>query len=343
MSFAPTAEFDHAPQSPAAEAGEKPVLNVTDYLPQMVWATAPDGAVNYFNAQWYAFTGVKPGTTDGDAWTDVVHPEDQDKAAASWAQACQSGEPYEVEYRLQHNSGDFRWILARGLPIRDSNGSIQRWVGTCTDIDESKQLEQQYELFSRELNHRIKNIFTVVGSLVALSARNHPEARDFADDLAQRLAALGRAHELARPVSRDAAAAASDTASLHHLLARIFEPHPAYEEKRIVVAGADLPIGDHALTALSLLFHELTTNALKHGALSDDGRVELAIRNDGEQLHITWRETGGPPIAGEPSQTGFGTRLADLSVRRQLGGTLAYRWLPTGLELEATLPVSRLG
>lgn len=343
MTVAPLADMDWKPHTPAAGGRDYHSLNVTDYLPQMVWATGPDGQVSYYNAQWYAFTGAAPGTTYGNGWADIIHPDDQARAFERWEQSRISGEPYEVEYRLQHADGGHRWVLARALPVRDHNGGIERWVGTCTDIDDSKQMEQQYELFSRELNHRIKNIFTVMGSLVALSVRNHPEARDFADDLGQRLAALGRAHELARPVARDADPADSDAASLHHLLEKIFAPHPSYEDGRILVTGDDLPIGDHALTALSLLFHELTTNALKHGALSADGRVELTVRNDGDQLHLIWREVGGPVVSGEPKESGFGTKLADLSVRRQLGGALLYRWLPSGLELEAILPVNRLG
>lgn len=331
-----------AVDAPAVAMKADLTLHVTDFMPQMVWATGPDGRADYYNAQWYDFTGAEPGSTDGDAWTDLVHPDDRARACDAWRRSVESGEPYEVEYRLRHNSGDYRWTLARALPVRDRNGGLLRWIGTCTDIDDSKQLEQQYELFSRELNHRIKNIFTVVGSLLALSARNRPEARDFAEDLGQRLEALARAHELARPAARNAEPADGAEASLHHLLERIFAPHQAYEEGRILVTGEDIPIADHALAALSLLFHELTTNALKHGGLSADGRVDLFIRKDGERLHLTWRETGGPPVDGAPGESGFGTRLADLSVRRQLGGTLAYRWLPAGLELEAILPVNRL-
>lgn len=328
-------------------------MNVSDFLPQMVWATGPDGGVEYYNRQWYAFTGAAPGSTYGNGWVHVIHPDDQARALRRWEQSRDTGEPYEVEYRLQHSGGGYRWVLARALPIRNNAGQIERWVGTCTDIDDNKQMEQQYELFSRELNHRIKNIITVVGSLVAMSARNHPEARAFAGDLADRLAALGRAHDLARPTGADERAAGepgghAGAAHLHELLGRIFAPHPAYEDGRIEVEGADIAIGERAVTALSLLFHELTTNALKHGALSAGGpaaggRVRLSIRKDGEKLHLRWCEAGGPAINGAPTSSGFGTRLADLSVRRQLGGVLVYDWQPGGLQLEVVLPVSRLG
>lgn len=318
-----------------------------DYMPQMVWATGPDGEIEYYNAQWHAFTGTERGKTQIRDWAEHIHEEDRAAAWQGWLKSRDEGQTYEGEYRLCDANGRYHWVLARALPVRDADGALIRWIGTFTDIDDNKQLEQQYELFSRELNHRIKNVFTVVGSLVALSVRNHPEAADYAAELGQRLSALGRAHDLARPTVQNGQQAAqpaeSSEARLHDLLARVFAPHPAYEDGKIRVSGEDIRIGDRALTALSLLFHELTTNALKHGALATDGQVGLSSRVQGDRLHLVWQESGGPVVAGEPAETGFGSRLADLSVRRQLGGTLLYRWLPSGLELEAILPINRLG
>lgn len=317
-----------------------------DYMPQMVWATGPEGRIEYYNAQWHAFTGTERGKTAVIDWSEFIHEDDRDSAWQGWEKCRNDGQPYEGEYRLRDAGGRYHWVLARALPVRDAEGGLIRWIGTFTDIDDNKQLEQQYELFSRELNHRIKNVFTVVGSLVALSARNHPEARDYAAELGQRLAALGRAHDLARPAVQNvqnAQPAERGEAWLHDLLSRVFAPHPAYEEGSIRISGEDIRIGERALTSLSLLFHELTTNALKHGALATDGQVDLSSHVQGSMLHLIWRESGGPAVTGAPAETGFGTRLVDLSVRRQLGGTLMYRWQSSGLELEAILPINRLG
>src|SRR5207237_2816420 len=140
-------------------------------MPQMVWSTQPDGAHDYYNAQWYVFTGVPAGSTDGEGWYARFAPADQERAWARWRHSLKTGEPYEIEYRLRHHSGEYRWTLGRALPVRDENGEIIRWVGTCTDIHEQKGIAQQNEILSRELSHRIKNIIAVVTALIVLSAR----------------------------------------------------------------------------------------------------------------------------------------------------------------------------
>lgn len=111
-------------------------------IPQMVWSTRPDGFHDFFNDRWYEFTGVPSGSTDGAGWNDMFHPEDQEHSWRVWRQSLESGEPYEVEYRLRHRSGEYRWVLGRALPVRSADGSIVRWMGTCTDIADLKAAEQ---------------------------------------------------------------------------------------------------------------------------------------------------------------------------------------------------------
>lgn len=322
-----------------------PSLHLMDCVPQIIWSASADGGRDYFNAQWYAFTGAEVGSTNGMAWATILHPDDRPMMLEKWQNCVATGTPLETEYRLRHHSGSFRWTLARALPIRDDAGHIVRWIGTSTDIEDKKRLEQEHELLAGELKHRIENIFTVVGSLLALSARGRPEAREFADDMAARLGALRAAQDMLRlpgPLAK-AKAASDQPAYLHQLLHRIFAPHPALQEGRILVQGDDVPIGEVALTPLALLFHELTTNALKYGALLDDGCVLVQSRMENGQLKLTWTETGGPTLSGPPETTGFGTDLATLSVRRQLGGELQRFWKPEGLELQAIVPLERLG
>ncbi len=162
---------------------------LTDAMPQMVWSTRPDGFHDYYNARWYEFTGVSDGSTDGEDWNSMFHPDDQERAWARWLHSLETGEPYEVEYRLRHRSGVYRWTLGRALPVRDDAGEIVRWIGTCTDIDDAKRAAEQNELLSRELAHRIKNIFAVIAGLIGISVRQNPEARSFATDLRQRIVA----------------------------------------------------------------------------------------------------------------------------------------------------------
>ena len=108
---------------------------ITDSIDQMVWSTLPDGYHDYYNQRWYDYTGVPQGSTDGVGWNDMFHPDDQERAWRVWRHSLATGEPYHIEYRLRHRSGGYRWVLGRAQPVRDAEGRIVRWYGTCTDID----------------------------------------------------------------------------------------------------------------------------------------------------------------------------------------------------------------
>jgi len=260
----------------------------------------------------------------------MFHPDDQERAWAAWRHSLATGEPYEIEYRLRHRSGEYRWTLGRALPVRDDHGTILRWIGTCTDIDDAKRAATQNELLSRELSHRIKNIFSVVNGLIGLSARREPECREFASRLQKRLAALGRAHEFVRPHSEESRPLVGDT-TLKAMLNDLFAPYAAIEHGRLTLDGEDVPIDDAGATSVSMIFHELATNAAKYGALSiEGGRVEISIAREDDVLTIDWREHGVDGLS-VPTREGFGSRLTELSVR-QLGGSIERRWHPTGLQ-----------
>jgi PAS domain S-box-containing protein len=314
---------------------------LTDAMPQMVWSTRPDGFHDYYNARWYEFTGVPVGSTDGEGWNGMFHPDDQEPAWARWRHSLATGEPYEIEYRLRHRSGSYRWTLGRALPVRDETGAIVRWIGTCTDIDDAKRAAEQNELLSRELSHRIKNIFAVIAGLIGLSLRQAPEARSFATSLRDRIAALGRAHEFVRPHSEESRPTLGRT-TLRDMLTELFKPYPAMDSGRIEIFGADIAIDDRGATPLALLFHELATNAAKYGALStEEGRIDLTLAIVGENAVMTWMEHGAPPLAA-PQTTGFGTRLCDISVEKQLGGHLTRSWEPEGLKVVVTVRLANL-
>jgi PAS domain S-box-containing protein len=134
--FADAAEAEAIQALRESEATFRERLNA---IPQMVWSTLPDGSHDFFNDRWYEFTGVPAGSTDGDAWVDVFHEDDQPRTTARWQHSLTTGEPYEVEYRLRDRTGIYRWVLGRALPIRDTQGDIVRWMGTCTDVDAFKR------------------------------------------------------------------------------------------------------------------------------------------------------------------------------------------------------------
>ncbi len=112
---------------------------ITDALPQMVWSCTADGFHDYFNSQWYEFTGTSPGSSDGEDWSNIIHPDDKVSLSKKWTHSLKTGESYENECRVKHQSGHYRWVLGRALPLRDEFGKIVRWMGTCTDIQEMRE------------------------------------------------------------------------------------------------------------------------------------------------------------------------------------------------------------
>ena len=331
---------EHAADRRAGEQEAK-FRTLADTMPQMVWSTLPDGYHDYYNARWYEFTGMPAGSTDGEGWNGMFHPDDQDRAWAVWRHSLTTGDPYEIEYRLRDARGDYRWVLGRALPIRDEDGGITRWFGTCTDIHDSKQAQQQREIITHELSHRIKNIFAVIGGLITFSTRHHPEMKPAAADLRERIVALGRAHDLVRPHS-DASRPGKRQDSLHGLLDELLVAYRSDGAPRIRIEGDDHAIDDRSATPLALLFHELATNAAKYGALSiADGVVTINARKVENLVELIWAETGGPAVV-VPTREGFGSKLIELSVARQMAGEVRREWLPGGLVATLAVPASAM-
>lgn len=310
---------------------------LADAMPQMVWSTRPDGFHDYYNARWYEFTGVPAGSTDGEGWNGMFHPEDQPRAWSAWRHSLATGDPYEIEYRLRNADGAYRWTLGRALPIRDQDGAIIRWFGTCTDIHDQKMIQAQREIVAHELSHRIKNIFAVISGLISFSTRHHPQIKQIADDLRDRILALGRAHDFVRPHS-EASRPSAVQDSLSGMLGELLDAFAG----RVVIVGDDATIDDRSATPLALLFHELATNAAKYGSLSSlHGDVQISIVSANAHVRIEWRERGGPTVSA-PINNGFGTKLIELSAIKQLGGRVSRDWAVDGLRLDLEFPAAAL-
>ncbi|WP_164730372.1 sensor histidine kinase [Pelagibacterium montanilacus] len=322
-----------------SEAKFEAIVNSID---QMIWSTRPDGFHDYYNSRWYEFTGVPAGSTDGEGWSGMFHPDDQDRAWARWRHSLETGEPYHIEYRLRHRSGQYRWVIGRAQPVRDGYGRIKRWFGTCTDIHDLKSAEEQLELVARELSHRIKNIFTLIMSLVSLSSRTMPEAAPFAGLLRARIEALSRAYEFVRP-----ATVPSGGVEGSHTIAGLFETlFAAYREDeadQIEVRGGNTSVGPNAATTLALVFHELATNAIKYGALSNPGgRITVDCVSGTDDVRIVWSERGGPVIDGAPTRQGFGTAMSRRAAAAQLAAQIEHEWRPQGLVFTMRVPTRSL-
>ncbi len=230
-------------------------------------------------------------------------------------------------------------------PIRNAAGQIVGASKVGRDITERRQAQEQQHLLLREMDHRVKNLFTVASSVVALSARSAKTVGELAVAVQERLSALARAHALTLASASDHDRAGEGATTLHALIGAIAAPyHGAPSDgARITVTGPDVPITGRAMTGVALLLHEFATNAAKYGALSTPaGSVEVDCADDGDVFTLVWTEHGGPPVGEPPISEGFGSLLARLTVTSQLGGDLSRDWRPTGLAIRLSVRRDRL-
>ncbi|TWI51448.1 PAS domain S-box-containing protein [Pseudoduganella flava] len=176
----------------ALRDSEAKFRTIANAMPQMVWSTLPDGYHDYFNEQWYAYTGVGPGVTDGDAWNGMFHPDDRERAWGAWRHSLATGDVYEIQYRLRHRSGEYRWVLGRALPLRDDARRIFRWMGTCTDIhtqklaeDELREAAARKDEFLAMLAHELRNPLAPISTAAQLLHAGHADehTRRMASDI----------------------------------------------------------------------------------------------------------------------------------------------------------------
>lgn len=230
-------------------------------------------------------------------------------------------------------------------PVRDATGAVIGASAIVRDITERKRADEQRELLLGEMHHRVKNLFALCSAIVARSKRSARSVEDMAQAIEGRLRALACAHNLTFPMHAHAGDATGRTTTFKDILRAIVAPHidPTAEEKRVVSHGPEVPVGGEAVANLSLLLHELTTNASKYGALSSDsGRIEVRWDVCGSRLLLSWRERGGPALSGPPHKEGFGSLLARQIVTSPLGGDIAYDWHREGLGIEIAIAADRL-
>ncbi|TWT11852.1 sensor histidine kinase [Reyranella sp. CPCC 100927] len=195
------------------------------------------------------------------------------------------------------------------------------------------------------MSHRIKNLFAVTNSVVALSARSARTPQDMATAVQGRLSALTRAHDLVRP--SQAQQRFGQHASLQAIIRTTLSPYVEAARStlhdRIDISGTDVPVGSTAITSLALILHEFATNAAKYGALSlSTGSVTVDCTVVGDDMLMTWQERGGPPLAGPPESEGFGGQLARRMVAGQFDGEATWDWQPEGVVIRLSIPLARL-
>jgi two-component sensor histidine kinase len=257
-----------------------------------------------------------------------IHPADRDRVRAAFTATRGIVGPYETDFRIMVGD-EIRWISARGLGA-DSGLHDQHMFGIFLDVTGRKQAEEGHELLAGEMSHRVKNLLAIASGLTQITSRSTTTAPEMAKELIARLTALGRAHDLVRPLPGHQ----GHTALLGDLLAVLLSPYEDVEafSSRVRVAVPRMGVGEGSATALALVIHELATNSLKYGALSADvGTLDVSGSTDDEHVTLVWTERGGPVVEAPNAAQGYGSKLINRSVSGQLGGSISYDWSNEGL------------
>lgn len=322
-----------------AEAERERLALIVEETPDLVATADADGRLLYLNRAGRALAGLgQDEEYRGRPLADFRPPAAPDPAVAADGDGVWSGEDV-----MRDAAGREFPVSRTVIPRRDPAGRLLHATTIARDITARKAAQAQNELLLRELEHRIRNLFALAGAIVSLCARRAATAQDLARAVQGRLAALARAQDVIR--LRDGAS----SAGLEELARELLAPHHVPAEGRVRFAGPALRVGGNAAVSLSLVLHELATNAAKYGALSAPGGTLLlawsleeppaAAEADG-RLHLLWEERGGPPAA-PPGHEGFGSLMIRESARG-FGGAVVLDYGAAGLTARLEAPLSRL-
>jgi len=289
-----------------------------------------------------AIHGLPEGTTETSysEWRERVHPEDLGSAEAVRDQAfADRRKDDNAEYRIVLSTGEIRWIERRGSIAYGEDGRPERVIGVNIDITERKRAEQHQRTLNAELDHRVKNVLATVRAIMAHTREASGSSEDFVARLDHRIESLARTHELLSESKWR-------SVPLVEIIRRELAP---YSVRNADIGGPDLTLKAGAAEAAAMVFHELTTNAAKYGALSSrTGRVLVRwrwLRNGSQdRLVIEWQEIDGPPVQA-PSRSSYGSSIIRDLIPFELGGAAELSFAPEGTRCRLEIPgewVSRI-
>ncbi|HEY9092983.1 sensor histidine kinase [Parasphingorhabdus sp.] len=260
-----------------------------------------------------------------------IHPEDRQRIRNSIEHNNRTENRGFLEtFRIVMPSGETRWILGRGDFLHSNGADVV--TGINYDITDAVNQADQQKLHTRELHHRLRNLFATLQSIMMLTRNSATSIDDYIERINGRLGALNRTQQILLDsdfITGSFAALVSDLCSIY---------------PRMIWAGPDIRLPENAMVSISLVLNELATNAAKYGALSHEhGFVKITWTiNDDDQppsVSLTWKERGGPAIQGPPTQWGFGTSLIRHSITRNLRGKITKDWQEEGMICSINFPI----
>lgn len=310
---------------------------LADNISQLVWIADASGYRYWYNKRWYDYTGTTLEEMQGSGWQSLHHPDHVDRVVKRLQHCWGTGEKWEDIFPLRGADGEYRWFLSRAMPIRNKQGEITCWFGTNTDITEERYQRDQIKLLMREVNHRAKNMLSMIQALARRTAPvDHPE---FVESFEERLKALAANQELL--VNRGWSGVQ---------MAELVRTQLYYVEDlvdtRVSCTGPSVLIKPTPAETFSMALHELATNAAKYGALSnDEGHIDIFWELQSEagkpQFMLSWKERGGPPVS-KPEKEGFGSTVINRIPQISLNAEVRSEYTASGFEWHLRCDANRV-
>jgi PAS domain S-box-containing protein len=300
------------------------------------WEYDPVRRVLLWDGRAQEICGYAENKLTNEEFLKRIHPDDAARFSAVREAALDpvDPKPYGNEYRIVRRDGKVRWVESRGRAYFDNAGPEHRlvsFVGTIQDITERKAREEKEHLLTREINHRAKNMLSVVQAIARQTAIRNSE--DFIERFSERIQALSANHDL---LVRNE----WNGVEIEDLVRAQLAPFADLIGSRIAVLGPKLRLKAASAQTVGLVLHELATNAGKYGALStDSGRVDVCWGIDADTLSMTWTERDGPRVSA-PKQRGFGTRVIEAMAEHSVDGTVDLDFASSGLTWRLTCPAA---
>jgi PAS domain S-box-containing protein len=319
---------------------EQHMRDLLEALPAAVYTTDANGRINFFNKACIDLAGRTPQI--GDEWCVTWRLYTADGAPLPHDQCPMAVALKEdrvvrgAEAMAERPDGTLVPFVPYPTPLHDSNGKLVGAINMLVDISERKQAENRQKTLIDELNHRVKNTLATVQSLAMQTARHSDSLQDFATRYEKRLLGLARTHDLLTKRHWE-------DAPLEYLVREVVGPMSSGSDQRMKIQGPPMTLNPRAALSLTMALNELATNAAKYGAFSsDEGRLSLSwqVRESENRtmMDLRWQELGGPPVEA-PTRRGFGTRLIERCIERDLGGELDLVFEPRGLSCRMTFPI----
>ena len=347
---------------------------IANAIPQIVWGTQPDGFLDYCNQQWYDYTGVAQTPLNGKGWPELFHPEDRARVMKTWRHCVASGEFYQIEHRLLHQTGQYRWVLGRAKPVRDAQGKIVRWIGTCTDIHEQKLAQQGLQHADRlkdeflaMLAHELRNPLAPIATAADLLSRGTLDGAgvwQLSEVISRQARHMTRLIDDLLDVSRVTRGKVTldrQAVDLKTIATEALEQiRPLLEAKAhhldIQLSSEPTQVMGDRLRLVQVLVNVLG-NAIRYTPnggridlriLADEGHLMLRVRDNGigmssELLEIAFELFAQGERSSDRSQGGLGIGLALVRSLVQLhGGTVQAQSDGIGMGSEVTVVLPRL-